>query len=783
MVVKKDKKSKPTKGSGSDTSEDEAEMKKKFEIPTADIDVSKPDDSGSETSDGQGGRIRRKLKVPGFGISGGIRRDKDSDSDSETSDGDGGRIKRKFKMPSIGFGISGGVKGPKADDDSGSETSDGQGGKIKRKLKPKFGIGIGGVAGDVEGRKSDSGSDTSDGKGGRIKRKLKTPSFGFGFSADKTHGDSSSETSDGEGGRIKRKLKVPKFGIEGEKSGSLSGQFSTPVAESITQSAPDKKLDVDFDTVADVFDLSVDVPTVSENVIEVQSTPGDDLFSAPGGSLFGSTDVELKTDEGPGSIPGTISTPEPAVVLEEFAPSPVDETITQSAPDLKADVDFNTVEALFNMPSSEDKNFGISIDRESIQPGGSVSAPTQPETSARFSASADTSLRTSSTDDATLDSSVEGMAPDDIKQFIFRKQRQGYPGAATSYSGGTGASSTTIVTEKTVMVPKLETRGVASYSSSAQVQTSSTTVTRTFATRSSTKAESSSASFSITEPSLDSSVETKVKTSAEIDELETSIQTMEPGDIKKLIFSSSRTGRLSLPADKDTKPGGRRRPVSMDVSSSYSPPKPSGLSTGARSLSSENLASGKAQLPKAVTVILKDDDSTAGATGATSTKTSSSVTQQSYSTSYRSVYSKQGDTAVGFEGLKGIAAEEHKIGSTSFERSASSSTSMSSTSTSRITMTSQTHVRKVPSLSRTFPELLDEEIRQVKASSEKSDTIEDRRRWSMEKRSEWMLSSPTSDSPQASAEGGQERKKLTLRERKRLLLGHDDEEHAPKDKQ
>jgi hypothetical protein len=103
---------------------------------------------------------------------------------------------------------------------------------------------------------------------------------------------------------------------------------------------------------------------------------------------------------------------------------------------------------------------------------------------------------------------------------------------------------------------------------------------------------------------------------------------------------------------------------------------------------------------------------------------------------------------------------------------------MSSSSSSRITMTSQSNVRKVPSLSRTFPELLDEEIRQVKASSEKSDSIEDKRRWSMEKRSEWMLSSPTSDSAQTSAEGGQ--KRLTLRERKRLLLGHHDEDPTDK---
>lgn len=102
---------------------------------------------------------------------------------------------------------------------------------------------------------------------------------------------------------------------------------------------------------------------------------------------------------------------------------------------------------------------------------------------------------------------------------------------------------------------------------------------------------------------------------------------------------------------------------------------------------------------------------------------------------------------------------------------------MSSSSSSKITMSSQTHVRKVPSLSRTYPELLDEEIRQVKASSEKSgDTIEDRRRWSMEKRSEWMLSSPTSESAQTSTEGSQ--KRLTLRERKRLLLGHDDEQDS-----
>jgi hypothetical protein len=327
------------------------------------------------------------------------------------------------------------------------------------------------------------------------------------------------------------------------------------------------------------------------------------------------------------------------------------------------------------------------------------------------------------------------------------------------------------------MVPRLETHGVASHSSETRVQTSSTTVTRTFASKS-TKFESSSTSFAVGEPAIGSSVETKVEASAEMDELETSMNTMDPVDIKKLIFTSSRTGRLNLPSDQDSG-GHKRRPVSMDVSSSYGAPRTYGISGRARS--TENLASAKPQLPKPVTVILKDDDTTsAGTTTSTSVKTASSVTQQSYST--KSVFTRQGDAGgVGFQGLKGIAAEEHKVGgitlsSGSTERTVSSSTTMSSSSSSRITMTSQSHVRKVPSLSRTFPELLDEEIRQVKASSEKGDTIEDRRRWSMEKRSEWMLSSPTSDSAQASEEGGQ--KRLTLRERKKLFLGRDDEEDS-----
>lgn len=283
-------------------------------------------------------------------------------------------------------------------------------------------------------------------------------------------------------------------------------------------------------------------------------------------------------------------------------------------------------------------------------------------------------------------------------------------------------------------------------------------------------------------PTPATSVETKVETSAQLDEYETAIGTMEPGDIKKLIVSTQRTGRLSLPADTRTK----RRPVSMDVSSSYGALKPSGLLSGARSISSENLT-----LLKPVTVILKgdDDSTTAVAKETTSIKTSSSMTQQS--SSYRTVYSRQGDTRVGFEGLKGIEAEEHRIGSpievtlggVSTERTVSSSSTMSSSTSSRITMTTQSHVRKVPSLSRTFPELLDEEIRQVKASTEKSgDTMEDRRRWSMEKRSEWMLSSPTSESSQTGTDDGQERKRLTLRERKRLLLGHDDDQDSQKDK-
>lgn len=193
---------------------------------------SKDDSSGSETSDGEGGRIKRKFKTPKFGmgfgggVTGGARGD---DSGSDTSDGKGGRIKRKFKTPNVGFGLSGGAQGSKGDD-SGSETSDGEGGRIKRKLKvPKFGVGIGGGVSGKD-RDGDSGSDTSDGQGGRIKRKLKLPAVGIGFGGGASRkfqdDDSGSETSDGKGGRIKRKLKGPRFGISGGVERSKPGYES-----------------------------------------------------------------------------------------------------------------------------------------------------------------------------------------------------------------------------------------------------------------------------------------------------------------------------------------------------------------------------------------------------------------------------------------------------------------------------------------------------------------------------------------------------------------------------
>ena len=141
--------------------------KKEFEIPSVELEGGipkmridadlknqqlSPKDSGSETSDGEGGRIKRKLKIPKFGIGGGVSRkakgSKSDDSGSETSDGEGGRIKRKLKMPK--FGLSGNIKGSKPDDDSGSETSDGNGGRIKRKLKMPS-VGVGGAGGGTIG--------------------------------------------------------------------------------------------------------------------------------------------------------------------------------------------------------------------------------------------------------------------------------------------------------------------------------------------------------------------------------------------------------------------------------------------------------------------------------------------------------------------------------------------------------------------------------------------------------------------------------------------------------
>ena len=99
---------------------------------------------------------------------------RDSDSGSETSDGQGGRIKRKFKLPSGDIGISGGFKGPKGDaDSSGSETSDGHGGRIKRKLK----IPSAGVSGGANMNLDMSSKDKGDISDDDHKKKFKLPKF------------------------------------------------------------------------------------------------------------------------------------------------------------------------------------------------------------------------------------------------------------------------------------------------------------------------------------------------------------------------------------------------------------------------------------------------------------------------------------------------------------------------------------------------------------------------------------------------------------------------------
>ena len=141
---------------------------------------------------------------------------------------------------------------------------------------------------------------------------------------------------------------------------------------------------------------------------------------------------------------------------------------------------------------------------------------------------------------------------------------------------------------------------------------------------------------------------------------------------------------------------------------------------------------------------------------------------------------------VGLEGMKLAKTSEQKtfepvnvsLGTRTVllsEKSLSSSSQATATSSRMTTVTTQTQVRKVPGLSKSYPEMVDEEIRQVREASEKAgESVEEKRRHSWGKRREWMLSGSTPESTTSPQESSQERKKMTLAERRRLILGQDD---------
>ncbi|XP_046848320.1 protein AHNAK2-like [Xenia sp. Carnegie-2017] len=800
--------------SGSETSDGKGgRIKRKLKLPSGGIGISgdlkgskgDSDSSGSETSDGKGGRIKRKLKLPsgGIGISGGLKGSKgDNDSSgSETSDGNGGRIKRKLKSPNVDIKAKA----------SADKDKDGKSGfNLPKFHMPKFGFGGSGKSkgksskkgkkkgfemegdvklpsGEVEGdipkvsidtdlqnepsSLSYSGSDTSDGHGGRIKRKLKAPlgdiNISGGLKGPKGDADSSdSDTSDGKGGRIKRKVKMrsstedakysssispkrmkfklPKFGFGGSKK-----EKNAEIVKEVDSSSSEDQLVLDK---FEIPNFDIDVKTVSSDAskefkIDLEQKPAPVVISASqekpvftgptrqssaSGDLISSTDISMNAD-----IPGESVSPYGSTIV-------CDEKFTRTSrvlPDLQydvdyGDIDFGDVDSDFQLPLSQIES-NISVSSEG---GGLYSAPGGID--ADFDKNDDgeqerkihqkpsgplvfEDITRSSRDKPDISHEVDFSTIDfdfDVPS-IQVKQNSGVSPALPKEKG------------------KIEVNSGPKSSFLSNMNTSTTSYSTTSVTKSVT---------------LKTTIESKVESGADVNDLDTQINAMEPGDITELIRSSSRSGRLSL----ETKGvGNSRRPVSMDVSKSGARTLLS-IANSQRSLSSENIKEETTRRPKSVTVILKEDDGKM--TASVSTPKSPSMR----------VYTKQGNPDVGLQGLKEIAVEEQHGGldRVSVQKQVSSST----TSSSRTTVTTQTYIRQGPSSPSSYPELLDKEIRQVKASSEKgSDTLEERRRWSMEKRSQWMLSSPKSDS-----DGGEE-KRLTLRDRKKLQQVDDENKNQP----
>ena len=548
-------------------------------------------DSSSYTSDGEG--EKNKVEVGMVELEGGIgkttvvsERSSYKISDRETPDDEGGMMKRKFKMPKFGFGngASGKVEGSKPDKDSGSETSDGEGGRVKRKFKmPNFRIG-GELSEKVEGSKpdEDSGSETSDDEGGRVKRKFRTPKFGFGGRVStkvtsfksKQSGDKNTEYSDEftfpskdidlnlrtdlNASREESKVKGGNISREVTNDSSSVTQIDSQDIGLLLSDFESKTTDNDGLRMDAKKTASLDISHISkESVIQVESKPQEDFQSTPDSFDFQPDDVQYKTNK-----ISLSSVQEP--LRKNFGGGiglvqPTIQEVARSSPNVGIKSEANPGE----LPQDHDLSSNA----------GPIALPK--------STSVDI-------DNNTLKSNIEKMGAGEIKDFIFQPQSRGRPSLSSSETDqvpetrvtSVGSSSRTLVKE-TFTLSKKETEvhsapsfvtnlsNVPSREMSAHVggnlpssnaETKTTVVTKTIVVKSPqsdiptgavTTHKETRTSFGRFKPALDSSTEAKTSTMKYGNEIHSNIDQMDAEEIKKLIFTSSRTGRLSMSPDKD----------------------------------------------------------------------------------------------------------------------------------------------------------------------------------------------------------------------------------------
>ncbi|XP_046848460.1 protein AHNAK2-like isoform X2 [Xenia sp. Carnegie-2017] len=314
-------------------------------------------------------------------------------SGSDTSDGHGGRIKRKLKLPSGDINISGGLKGPKGDaDSSDSDTSDGKGGRTKRKVKTRS---------STEDAKYSSSISPK-------RMKFKLPKFGLGASKKEKNAEIVKEVDSlSEDQLVLDKFEIPNFDIDvktvssgaskefkidleqkpapvvisasqenpvftgptrqSSVSGDLisstdismnadiSGESVSPHGSTIvcdekctrtSRVLPDLQYDVDYGDI-DFGDVDSDFQhplSQIESNISV-SSEGGGLYSAPSGGIYADFD---KNNDGE----------EERKIHQKPSGPLVFEDITRSSrdkPDISHDVDFSTFD--FDVPSIQVKQY------------------------------------------------------------------------------------------------------------------------------------------------------------------------------------------------------------------------------------------------------------------------------------------------------------------------------------------------------------------------------------------------------------------------------------------